>query len=246
MIAVAGPKGGVGRTTVAVNVALAAHLHHAARRTVLVDGSLSLGDLGVHLDVDAAPGLGTLVPLTGRLEAAAVENALVRHPSGLHVLLRADTGDQGGWVTASLVRESLDILAALADLVVVDLPSTYADDRVLTVLDAATTVLLVVTPEIGAIRNAREFLRRASDLGVERSCVRVVLNRMHPGSRLSRLGIAAVLDVARIDELPEIGSAAAEHINRGRPVVEADPRSALARALRGLATSLVDVGMLVA
>ncbi len=242
LVAVAGPKGGAGKTTVAVNLALAAHRGAVPRRTVLVEGALQLGDIAVHLDLLGAQSLLDLVPYAGRLDVAAVENVLARHSSGLEVLLRPGAAEQVERITGPLVRETVEILASIADLVVVDLPSAYDDERALAVLELAETILLVVTPDIGALWNASDFLRLAPRLGIEAGRIRVVLNRAEPRRGLSPSDVAAALGVSRVEPLPEAGSTISEQVNLGVPVLDAEPRGELARRLRQLGASLVSRG----
>jgi pilus assembly protein CpaE len=242
VIAIAGPKGGAGRTTVAVNLALAMQQRDRAQRTLLVEGSLLMGDIAVHLDLRSNRSLLDLLPYAGRLDVAVLESVLVRHRSGLEVLLRPQAPEQAERITPALFGETLQGCAAIADTVLVDLKAAYDDECVLAALEAASTLLLVLTPEIGALRNARAFLDLAPKLGLQHSRTHVVLNRVHDRAGLTARDVAGVLPVAPLEELPDIGPAATGLVNVGTPVVEADPRSELARRLQRLAAALADVG----
>jgi pilus assembly protein CpaE len=248
LIAVAGPKGGCGRTTVAVNVAVA--IAAALRDTpkaqatgaavVLLDGHLFQGDVDVHLDLRSNRSVRDLVRHAGHLDVAALEESLVTHRDGLRVLIGAGTSKDAALISPRLWKNILHLAMTLAETVVVDLGPGYEDERALTTLMAASTVLLVMTPEIGSVRNARQLLDRAPQLRLDRSRFRGVLNRAQDRANLNSRSVATALGVeqASLIVLPEGGPSTVGHINRGMPVVK-DRRSRLGRELERLASSLV-------
>ena len=247
LIAVAGPKGGCGRTTIAVNVALAiaaprleASVDHRAGATLLIDGHLGQGDVDVHLDLRSDRRVRDIVAAGGHLSGALMEEALVTHRSGLRVLIGARGSEESAAITPALWGELLQIAAALSATTVVDLGPEYEDDRTLATLVAAAQVLVVVSPEIGSVRNARQLLDDAPRLGLDRRRLQPVLNRSQEHAHLEPRAVAAALgvDQANLIVLPDGGPSTVGHINRGLPVVD-NQRSALGRALEGLAHWLV-------
>jgi len=242
MIAVAGPKGGCGRTTVAVNLALAAvRTVSGGGETLLLDGHLSQGDVDVHLDLRTTTTIRDLVPYTGHVDVAAVQSALILHHSGLRVLLRPRAAGEGELISPSLWEEVLQIATAIGETVVVDLGPGYEDDRALATLEAASLVLLVTTPDVSSLRSTRQFLTLAPRLGIERRRTRLVLNRAHAQTGLSASDAAEALGVktSELELLPDIGPTGMSYVNRGIPALDADPNAPLARALGRLAEVLV-------
>ncbi|MDQ6669579.1 MAG: response regulator [Chloroflexota bacterium] len=242
LIAVTGPKGGCGRTMIAVNMALAAVKTGAgAGDALLLDGHLTHGDVDVHLDLRSTTTIRDLVPYTGHVDVAALQSALVRHHSGLRVLLRPRAAGEAELISSSLWEEILQIATAIGETVIVDLGPGYEDDRTLATLEAASLVLLVTTPDVSALRSARQFLTLAPRLGVERRRARVVLNRAHPQSGLSAKDAADALGIkiSELEQLPDVGAVGMSYVNRGIPVLDADPNLPLARALGRLAEILV-------
>jgi CheY-like chemotaxis protein/MinD-like ATPase involved in chromosome partitioning or flagellar assembly len=249
LIAVAGPKGGCGRTTIAVNLALALlRSGRSERRTsqadvLLIDGHLRQGDLDIHLNLRSTVTIRDLVPYAGHIDVAALQQALVPHTSGLKSLLRPREAGEADLISVSMWQEVLRTATAIGELVVVDLGPDIDDERCLATLEAADVVLLVTTPEIGAVRNARQLLEIMPRLGLEPDRVLPVLNRAHPRADLSAKDVAAALGRAtNLVILPDDGPNNVSRMNRGTPVVLSDPRSALARELDHLGALLVASG----
>ncbi len=163
VIAVFSPKGGVGRTTIAVNLAVAA-AHELGKRTVLVDGSLQFGDVGVLLNLN--PKNKSIADLAPELEAGEPESLdtfVINHSSGVRVLLAPPSPEMAELITVSGLRRVLDALRRDHDLIVVDCAAWF-NDSTLAILDAADVVLTVLSLEITSIKNMRLFLEVADQL----------------------------------------------------------------------------------
>jgi pilus assembly protein CpaE len=177
IVAVFSPKGGVGRTTIAVNVAVAA-ASEPGSRVVLVDGSFQFGDVGVLLNLN--PKNKSIADLVPELEAGgepeSLDTFLMTHSSGLKVLLAPPSPELAETVTPSAAKRVLEVLRGRYDIVVVDCASSFSD-ATLAILDIADTILTVLTLEITSIKNLRLFLEVADQLGYPTDKVQLVLNR---------------------------------------------------------------------
>jgi pilus assembly protein CpaE len=175
IVAVYSPKGGVGRSTIAVNLAIA--MHDLGKRVVLVDGSLQFGDVGVMLNLNPKnKSLADLVPEMASGEADSVDSALVTHSSGIEVLLAPPTAETSELVPPPYLRRLLEKLRESHDIVVVD-AWPWFNEITLAMLDVADVILAVLTLEITNIKDIRQFLELAQQLGYEDHKVRLVLNR---------------------------------------------------------------------
>ncbi len=186
VVAVFSPKGGVGRTTIAVNLAVAAATEPDTN-VVLVDGSFQFGDVGVLLNLNPkAKSIADVVPeLEAGGEPEVVDPFLVVHSTGTKVLLAPPTPEMAELVTPAATRMVLEALRARADLVVVDCAAAFSDTT-LAILDTADVILTVLTLEITSIKNMRLFLEVADQLGYPQDKIELVLNRAD-----SALGIRA-------------------------------------------------------
>src|SRR3954462_70656 len=176
VVAVFSPKGGVGRTTLAVNLAVAAATE-LGKKVVLVDGSFQFGDVGVLLNLNPKnKSIADLVPELEQGEPESLDTFVINHSSGIRVLLAPPSPEMAELVTTSGVKRVLEALRAQNDLVIVDCTSWF-NDTTLAILDMADVILTILSLEITSIKNMRMFLEVADQLGYEPSKVRLVLNR---------------------------------------------------------------------
>ena len=236
IVTIFSPKGGVGRSTIAVNLAVAAA--REGRRVALVDGSLQFGDVGVLLNLDSRHrSIADLVPEIAAGEPESLETVLVRHDSGVDVLLAPPTPETAELITPAYMRAVLQRLRIDHDLVVVDTPPVLTD-MTLAMLDVADRIVALLTLEITNIRNLRVFLEVAHDLGYDDSRLTLVLNRAD-----SSLGIR-VSDVERsigrkVDHsIVSDGRSVVYALNRGVPFVISNPEAQVSQDLFRLARDL--------
>ena len=218
VVAVFSPKGGVGRTTVAVNMAVAAATE-LGKRVVVVDGSFQFGDVGVLLNLN--PKNKSIADLVPELEQAgneveSIETFVINHSAGIRVLLAPPSPEMAELITPSGIKRVIEALRLTHDLVVVDC-SAFFNDTTLAILDSADTILTMLSLEITSIKNMRLFLEVADQLGYEDGKVKLLLNRAD-----SALGIR-VADVEhsigrKVDEtIVSDGRSVVYALNRGVP-----------------------------
>jgi len=238
VVAVFSPKGGVGRTTVAVNLAVAAATE-LGKRVVIVDGSLQFGDVGVLLNLN--PRGKSIADLAPELEAGEVESLdsfVINHPAGVRVLLAPPSPEMAELITPSGIRKVIEGLRKDHDLVVVDC-TAYFNDTTLAILDSADIILTMLSLEITSIKNMRLFLEVADQLGYESGKVRLVLNRAD-----STLGIR-VADVEhsigrKVDEtIVSDGRSVVYALNRGVPFFLSNKEAQVSQDILRLARSVV-------
>jgi pilus assembly protein CpaE len=238
VVAVFSPKGGVGRTTVAVNLAVAAATE-LGKRVVIVDGSFQFGDVGVLLNLN--PRGKSIADLAPELEAGEVESLdsfVINHSAGVRVLLAPPSPEMAELVTPSGIKKVLEGLRHDHELVVVDC-TAYFNDTTLAILDSADIILTMLSLEITSIKNMRLFLEVAEQLGYESGKVRLVLNRAD-----STLGIR-VADVEhsigrKVDEtIVSDGRSVVYALNRGVPFFLSNREAQVSQDILRLARSVV-------
>jgi pilus assembly protein CpaE len=240
IVAVFSPKGGVGRTTIAVNLAVAAATE-LGKKVVIMDGSFQFGDVGVLLNLNPKnKSIADLIPELDAGELDSIDTFLVNHTAGIRVLLAPPSPETAEMITAAGVKKVLERLRADHDLVVVDCTS-YFNDTTLAILDAADVILTMLSLEITSVKNMRLFLEVAEQLGYESGKVRLVLNRAD-----SALGIR-VADVEhsigrKIDEtIVSDGRSVVYALNRGVPFFLSNREAQVSQDILRLARSVVGV-----
>jgi pilus assembly protein CpaE len=237
VVAVFSPKGGVGRTTVAVNLAIAAATE-LGKSVVLMDGSFQFGDVGVLLNLNPKnKSIADLVPELEQGEPESLDTFVINHSAGVRVLLAPPSPEMAELITPIAVRRVLEALRRQHDLVVVDCTSWF-NDTTLAILDAADVVLTMLSLEITSIKNMRLFLEVAEQLGYEHGKVKLVLNRAD-----SSLGIR-VADVEnsigrKVDHtIVSDGRSVVYALNRGVPFFLSNREAQVSQDILRLAQSV--------
>jgi len=240
IIAVFSPKGGTGRTTLAVNLALAIR-RETHQRVALVDANLQFGDVGVLLNLNPKNRSVADAVGGGEPDRDIVESVMVEHSGGIRVLLAPPAPEGADLVTAAYLRKIVDMLRETHDWVVVDLPSGL-NDHTLGVLDAADQILVVAALEITTIKNVRLFLEVADQLDYERSKIRLVINRSDASLGIRIGDVEASIRRSIDGTIVSDGRLAVLAVNRGVPFVVSHPESPLARDVIKLARTLAGEG----
>jgi pilus assembly protein CpaE len=237
IVAIFSPKGGVGRTTVAVNMAVAAATE-LGKSVVLMDGSFQFGDVGVLLNLNPKnKSIADLVPELEAGELESVDTFVINHSAGIRVLLAPPSPEMAELITPSGVKRVLEALRKNHDLVVVDCTSWF-NETTLAILDAADVVLTMLSLEITSIKNMRLFLEVADQLGYEQNKIKLVLNRAD-----SSLGIR-VADVEssigrKVDHtIVSDGRSVVYALNRGVPFFLSNREAQVSQDILRLAQSV--------
>ena len=238
VVAVFGPKGGVGRTTLAVNLAVAAATE-LGQRTCLVDGSFQFGDVGVLLNLNPKnKSIADVIPELENGDIESLDAFVISHSAGIKVLLAPPSPEMAELITPAGAKRMVEALRAQNDLVVVDCMSTF-NDTTLAILDQADTVLTMLSLEITSIKNIRLFLEVADQLGYSQDKIRLVLNRAD-----SSLGIR-VADVEhsigrRVDHtIVSDGRSVVYALNRGVPFFLSNREAQVSQDVLRLASAVV-------
>jgi pilus assembly protein CpaE len=238
IVAIFSPKGGVGRTTLAVNLAVAAATE-LNKRVVVMDASFQFGDVGVLLNLNPkSNSIADLIPVLEQGEIDSIDTFVQVHSSGVRVLLAPPTPEMAEMITTTGVKQTLEVLRRNYDVVVVDC-TAFFNDTTLAILDAADVILTMLTLEITSIKNMRLFLEVAEQLGYETGKVRLVLNRAD-----STLGIR-VTDVEtsigrKVDEtIVSDGRSVVYALNRGIPFFISNREAQVSQDILRLARSVV-------
>jgi pilus assembly protein CpaE len=236
VIMVYSPKGGTGVTTLAVNLAIT--LNNDETHVVLVDGNLMFGDVAVFLNEQGKNTILDLAPRADELEPEIVESVLIKHAtSGLRILAAPSRPEQSDHVNSDQFGKLLKHLRQTYAYVVVD-ASHVLNDITLAALDVSDLVVLLVTQDIPAIKNARLFLDLLGTIGVSRDHICFVMNRYDKRISITpeKVGENLKQEIAGVIPLDE--RIVIPSVNRGVPFMIDNMTQPCARAVFSLAESI--------
>jgi pilus assembly protein CpaE len=233
LISVFGPKGGVGRTTVAVNLAVGLRTL-TGKKVALVDGNLTFGDVAVMLNLSTRTTIADLIPSIQSLDRETLDRILVGHSSGIRVLLSPPRPELAELVTAEHLRTLLLHLRAQFDYVVVDTAPSF-DDGTLAALDLSERIILLATLEVPSIKNVRMFLEVAEALHYPQEKLALVLNRADSSAGIRPEDVEENIRFKVSASIPSAWQLMTTAVNQGVPVVLSQPDGAVSKALLQLA-----------
>ncbi|MES2145057.1 MAG: AAA family ATPase, partial [Pseudomonadota bacterium] len=246
IVLVAKARGGIGATTLAVNLALELQARYGRRgqghdgRVALVDLDVQLGNAGSFLDLTDRGGMLALARLGPEPDAQAMRHAMVRHPSGLNVLAAPATPIPFEAFDSRRIAAMLDALATEHDVVIVDLPPALID-WLEPLLSRAERVLMVTDLAVPSVVRARRIITLLTQDHPKLPVEIVVAHEKKP----FRMGAThrdaeTALGYPLRHWLPDETRLARAALDRGEPLVRLAPRSGWSRAVRAMAADLIE------
>ena len=233
MVSLFSPKGGVGRTTIAYNLAVALGADH---RVCLIDGSLQFSDLRGLLRVPAsAPSIVNLP--TDKIRDTDVAEVAWHDPSGIDILLAPPRIEMAEMVTVRDIEKALSIMRQLYEFVIVDTRTALSDD-VLVFLDASDLILQVVTYDAMAIRNLAMTAEAFDAIGYPASKLATILNRSDAAGGFTKADLESALGRSVDFEIVSDGRLVLAANHEGVPFVSGSPDAPISQGIRRIADSL--------
>jgi len=225
------PKGGVGCTTIATNIALG--LDTEETPTVLVDGNLQFGDVSVFLNLQSKYSINDLTSRMDELDPEILEDVLLLHENGLRVLAAPPRPEMADEVNADQIRTIIQFLRQHFAYVVVDTASTM-DDTTLAILDTTDLLIAICTPDIPSIKDARHLFDLLHILEFPTQNVCFVVNKMDRKGGISAEAVGENLKREVEAVIPVDERTVTASINKGIPLIVSDRSSPQSRALMQL------------
>lgn len=231
VIVVMSSKGGVGKSTVAVNLALV--LKTSANRVALVDADLHFGDAATLMNVKPS---ATIHDLNDSFDAEIADRFLQKHPSGVEVLAAPTRTAQAEIISGERFREVLAALQSIYDLVVID-ASVSSLNAMLASLEAADLVLLVTTLEVVTLKDISQVLAMLAELHFPSQNLMLVGNRHDGRVSLDPDQVSKTVGMRFTTLLPQDPRVILAG-NRGIPAVLSEPHIPFSLKVRELARAV--------
>jgi pilus assembly protein CpaE len=232
IVTVTSAKGGSGKTVLATNLALLLN-RFPDKKVCLVDADLQFGDVCLVLQLEPRFTMVNAAHELHKLDAELLDSLLTEHPSGLKVLAAPLEPAFADDITTAGLMQMLDVLKESYDYVVVD-TAAMLDELILSLIEKSDDILMLVDMDLPSVKNAKLALETMRLLKFSTSGVQLVLNRSNSKAKLDTKEIEGALKMAISASIPSDAVVAAS-VNEGRPVVETDPKSKVAKGFESVA-----------
>jgi pilus assembly protein CpaE len=236
LICVLGPKGGTGKTLTSCNLAVALALTNA--RVLIIDLDLQFGDVALCLGVPPEKTMYDLAMSGGSLDEDKLTDYVMKHETGVDVLLAPARPDQASAITIELLRDVLVIARAHYDFVIADTPPGFTAE-VISTIDASSDLVMVGTLDSLSLKNTKLGLETLQLMDYDEGKIQLVLNRADTRVGISHHDVVAVLGREPNIFIPsdrEIPRA----VNEGIPITLSRPQSYAAASFHELAALFTD------
>ncbi len=237
--AIFSPRGGVGSSILATNLALALN-QNSAGNVLLIDGKQYFGHLDIMLNLQARNSIGDLIPFAQRLDSELISDIVTIHSSGLHVLPSPTSFEDSQALRPDSIYSIIQSLQSMYSFIIIDAGSALNENAV-TLMDSAFRVLLPVTPELASLHNARAFLEIGQSLNFPDDKVLMVLNRADMKDGVKAKQIEEALPLKLFAKIPEDNRAALRSLNQGVPLFSKNPKSPMMKSVNEMSNKMIEL-----
>lgn len=241
ILTVFSPRGGVGVSSLAANLALGFQ-EETDKRILLFEGKLYFGHLDVMLNIRSQNTLADLIPHANNMDDSLVTDVVAKHASGVHVMLSPGNVQVAQGIRPDDLYNVFIGVQRQYDLIIVDAGNSLNENSV-TLMDAADRILMVATPDLASLRDTSRFIQISKGLGYPTDKMLVILNRAGILGGVRPQDIESVLHHQIFMQIPDDGPNALRSINRGIPLLYRYPRSPASRSLRKLVRTLNEMSV---
>jgi pilus assembly protein CpaE len=234
------PKGGVGCSTVAINLAVALK-EKLQQEVLLMDGKLLFGDLDIMLNLKTHNSIADLLPHIGALDESLLRDVISEHASGIKILPAPANPISAQGIRPEDLHRLLTFAQNIYPNIVID-GGNFLNENAVTFMDASHRIILVVNPDIACLRDASRFFSIChTSLSFPKEKILVVMNQHDQREGISREDFERSLQVKVFATLPWDPRVSLQSINRGVPVVMQGQNIPLRKAFKTMAENLTNV-----
>lgn len=232
VVTVFGTKGGIGKTTISVN--LSAALARLGKKTAVIDLDLQFGDVGVFLDMEPQDGISGLVA-ENNFDPEKIKSYMQLHQSGVSVLCAPKSPEYAEAVSAEHVERIISGIRPYFDFIIIDTPPAFSDIT-LTALERSDLILFVLTLDVSTLRNAKISMGILESLQKTQK-TRAIVNR-EVENIISIKDAEKIIKSQIFCRIPSDWKTATMSLNKGVPFVLDTPGAKISEAVNGLAKKI--------
>ena len=235
ILTVYGAKGGLGKTTIATNLALM--MAKQKKKVCLIDLDLLFGDVHVFLDIEPKETISDLMLEHSSTSIDAVRAFMTVHPSGIHILCAPKTPEYAETVSGDRIQSLLALLRSYYDYIIIDTGVNFSDPT-LAALEASTAILFLTGLDVSILKNSKLAMSILESLGQKKK-VRVIINRAVEINSITVSDVQRIIDAPILARIPSDYLVAVAALNQGQPFVQCSPKSKLTLAIRDITEKIL-------
>ncbi len=239
VISVFSNKGGIGKTTIATNIAVEiANL--TKERVALIDLNLQMGDVTTFLDLTPSFNTSYVINNLGKIDEESLLETLEKYKDAeLYVLADPPTIQESLNITSAEITKLLNVLKGIFSYIIIDTASSF-DDKTITALDNSDLILLTAIVNLPSVRNCQRCLELFKRLSYNRDKVKIIANRVMENDEIKVEDFEQALGQEVYFKLPNNYTVLISAINKGVPLSEISSTSNISKSFRQLAALLSD------
>jgi pilus assembly protein CpaE len=232
------PKGGVGVTTIAINLAVNIH-ELTSKPTILVELDLNAGDVTTFLNLRAAYTMSDVTSNIGKLDRTFLQSVITKHESGIYVLADPQRVEEAVSISAEDVRKVLTLLKSMFAYIILDTEPAF-NDRTKTAIDMSNLLFMVFIMSLPGIRNMQRYLNYQDGFGNVKEKIRLLVNRRLKKDDIKPEDAEKILDRPLFWSIPNDYDTVMACLNKGVTVSKFDPKSKLNLSIKDLASTTIN------
>jgi pilus assembly protein CpaE len=236
MIVICSAKGGIGRTVLAVNLAIALSKNNHLQISLL-DGDYQFGDISMAMDMHPTFTVKDVVEGMDRIDQHTLPSYMIRHGSGVKVLAAPERPEFADLIQSSVMDKICELLLAEHDYLIVD-TAVGMQENTIQFIEKADQVFVLTTLELAAIKNTKLMLETLEVLGL-RHKVQLIVNRATMDSVIKATDVPDILGVEHPEYVPNDFTIVSQSLNVGIPFVQNQGRSEIAKSILKIAEHLI-------
>jgi pilus assembly protein CpaE len=232
------PKGGVGVTTIALNLAVSIY-QLTNQPTILVDLDLNAGDVTTFLNLKAAYTMSDVTANIGKLDKSFLQGVITRHESGIYVLADPQKVEEGVSISAADVKKVLSLMKTMFKYIILDTEPAF-NERTKTAIEMSNLLFMIFIMSLPGIRNMQRYLNYLDNNRDIKEKIRLIVNRRLKKDEIKPEDAEKVLERPLFWSVPNDYDTVMACLNKGVTISKFDPKSKLNISIRDLASTTIN------